>query len=78
MIRYTRQNQPALPGFATPAETVLDSAHRWVSLGNCIPWDDLAQSYHKTLSATQGRPCKDARIVIGVIIIKHKLSLSDV
>lgn len=39
--------------------------------------DDLAKSYHKTLSATQGRPCKDARIVIGAIIIKHKLSLSD-
>jgi len=44
---------------------------------DCIPWDDLARSYHKTLSATQGHPCNDARIVIGAIIIKHKLSISD-
>jgi len=77
MIRYTSQNQPTLPGFDTPLEMALDPANRWVRLSDCIPWDDLAQSYHKTLSATQGRPCKDARIVIGAIIIKHKLSISD-
>lgn len=77
MIRYTSQNQSALPGFDTPPEMVLDSNNRWVRLSDCIPWDDLAQSYHKTLSATSGRPCKDARIVIGAIIIKHKLAVSD-
>lgn len=77
MIRYTSQNQPALPGFDTPPEMVLDPNNRWIRLSDCIPWDDLAQSYHKTLSATSGRPCKDARIVIGAIIIKHKLSVSD-
>lgn len=77
MIRYTSQNQPTLPGFDTPLEMVLDPANRRVRLSDCIPWDDLAQSYHKTLSATQGRPCKDARIVIGAIIIKHKSSISD-
>ena len=77
MIRYTSQNQLALPGFDTPTGMVLDPDNRWVRLSNCIPWDNLAQSYHKTLSATSGRPCKDARIVIGAIIIKHKLSVSD-
>ncbi|MCP5243076.1 MAG: IS5 family transposase [Burkholderiales bacterium] len=77
MIRYTSQNQLALPGFDTPTGMVLDPDNRWVRLSNCISWDNLAQSYHKTLSATSGRPCKDARIVIGAIIIKHKLSVSD-
>jgi hypothetical protein len=77
MIRYTSQNQPTLPGFDTPPEMVLDPNNRWVRLSDCIPWDNLAQSYHKTLSATTGRPCKDARIVIGAIIIKHKLAVSD-
>lgn len=77
MIRYTSQNQPTLPGFDTPPGMILDPNNRWVRLSDCIPWDNLAQSYHKTLSATSGRPCKDARIVIGAIIIKHKLSVSD-
>ena len=77
MIRYSGHNQPTLPGFDTPPEMILDPNNRWVRLSDCIPWDNLAQSYHKTLSATSGRPCKDARIVIGAIIIKHKLSVSD-
>lgn len=42
-----------------------------------MPWDELADSYYKTLSRTLGRPSKDARIVIGAVIIKHKLSVSD-
>ena len=64
-------------GFDTPPGMMLDPNNRWVRLSDCIPWDNLAQSYHKTLSATSGRLCKDARIVIGAIIIKHKLSVSD-
>ena len=77
MIRYTSQNQPTLPGFDTPPGMILDPNNRWIRLSDCIPWDNLAQSYHKTLSATSGRPCKDARIVIGAVIIKHKLAVSD-
>ena len=37
----------------------------------------MAESYYKTLSPTLGRPAKDARIVIGAVLIKHKLSVSD-
>ena len=40
-------------------------------------WDGLAQGYHKSLSSKRGRPAKDARLVIGAVIIKHKLGLSD-
>ena len=43
-----------------------------------IPWDELARAYHKSLvSSTQGRPAKDACLVIGAVIIKPKLCLSD-
>ena len=28
-------------------------------------------------TAVVGRPCKDARLIIGAVIIKHKLNLSD-
>ena len=42
-----------------------------------LPWDELSESYYKTLCSNLGRPTKDARIVIGAVIIKHKLSISD-
>jgi hypothetical protein len=77
MIRYKSQKQLMLGGFDTPPDIILDPENRWVKLSDCIPWDELAESYYKTLSPTLGRPAKDARIVIGAIIIKHKLSISD-
>jgi len=46
-------------------------------MGDCIPWDELAEGYYQGLSNKQGRPTKDARLVIGAVIIKHKLCLSD-
>ncbi|SDY69916.1 transposase, partial [Nitrosomonas halophila] len=77
MIRYQNQKQRSLEGFDTPPGMILDPRNRWVRLSDCMPWDELADSYYKTLSRTLGRPSKDARIVIGAVIIKHKLSVSD-
>jgi hypothetical protein len=47
-----------------------------VKVSQCIPWDALAEGYYRSFSASQGRPAKDARLVIGTVIIKHKLYLS--
>ena len=78
MIRYRSQKQFTLNGFSSPFRTTLDPENRWVKLADLIPWDELARAYHKSLvSSTQGRPAKDARLVIGAVIIKHKLCLSD-
>ena len=66
-----------LDGFVTPFQTALDRSNRWVKMSNCIPWDELALGYYRCLSSNQGRPAKDARLVIGAVIIKHKLCLSD-
>lgn len=78
MIRYRSKKQLTLAGFSSPFRTELDSENRWVKLAQLIPWDELARAYHKSLSSsTQGRPAKDARMVIGAVIIKHKLCLSD-
>jgi len=55
----------------------LDAQNRWVKLSQCIPWDALAEGYYRSFSARQGRPAKDARLVIGAVIIKHKVCLSD-
>ncbi len=55
----------------------LDPENRWVKLSEIIPWDDFARIYYRQMSSRTGRPCKDARLVIGATLIKHKLNLSD-
>lgn len=77
MIRYQSQNQLSLAEFDWPFQTVLDATNRWVKLSECIPWEPLAEGYYQGLSDHQGRRAKDARLVIGAVIIKHKLCLSD-
>lgn len=77
MIRYQSQKQLPLAGFAIPFDTSLDENNRWIKLSRVIPWDDFAEAYYHSLSDTEGRPAKDARLVIGAVIIKHKLCLSD-
>jgi hypothetical protein len=75
MITYKSQKQLTLEGFETPFEVELDANNRWVKLSQCIPWDELASGYYQNLSSTHGRPAKDARLVIGAVIIEHKLCL---
>lgn len=77
MIRYRSEKQLTLAEFDWPFHTALDKNNRWVKLSECIPWDELAEGYYQGQSNTQGRPSKDARLVIGAVIIKHKLCLSD-
>ena len=77
MIRYHSQKQLSLTEFDWPFQTALDKNNRWVKLSKCIPWDELAEGYYQGLVNTHGRPTKDARLVIGAVIIKHKLCLSD-
>jgi hypothetical protein len=77
MIQYRSQKQLSLTEFDWPFQTSLDENNRWVKLSECIPWDELAEGYYQDLEDTQGRPTKDARLVIGAVIIKHKLCLSD-
>ena len=77
MIRYTSQDQLPLSGFEHPFDTTLDDNNRWVKLAKIIPWDELATAYYSGFHNDHGRPAKDARLVIGAVIIKHKLCLSD-
>jgi len=77
MIRTQSHRQLSLAEFDWPFQTSLDKNNRWVKMSECIPWDELAEAYYQGLSSTQGRPTKEARLVIGAVIIKHKLCLSD-
>ena len=77
MIRTQSQKQLSLAEFDWPFQTTLDENNRWVKLSRCIPWHELAEGYYRGLADTQGRPTKDAHLLIGAVIIKYKLCLSD-
>ena len=77
MIRYKSTKQITIEEFKTPFEIKLDRENRWVKLADMIPWDDLADVYYQSLSKKYGPPAIDARIVIGAMIVKHKLTLDD-
>ncbi len=64
MIRYHSHRQLSLAEFDWPFQTALDENNRWVKMSHCLPWDALAEGYYQSLSLTQGRPSKDARLVI--------------
>lgn len=48
-----------------------------MKLDECIPWDALAEAYYPSFTTKMERLAKDSRLVIGAVIIKHKLKLSD-
>ena len=74
MIRYTSSKQLSLDGFILAFGGKLNPEYRWVKWSRIIPWDDLARCYYQTMDPKRGRPGKDARLVIGAMIIKHKLT----
>jgi len=77
MIRYKSTRQLSIEEFKTPFQIKLDKENRWVKLGSSLPWDSLASIYYSSMSSDQGAPAIDARIVIGAMIVKHKLKLDD-
>lgn len=77
MIREISGRQLPLKDFIHPFGCKLNPENRWVKLAEVVPWDDLAMAYNSVMSARQGRPAKPARLVIGALIIKHKLKLGD-
>lgn len=77
MINYTPQKQLTFDMFETPFESVLDKDNRWVKLASLVPWDELAGIYCQKLNSTSGRKSIDVRLVIGALIVKHKLKLDD-
>lgn len=79
-MKYTSQNknkQLSLDLFKSSFDD-LDRHNRWVMLGDILPWAELEKVYNSRLhNKTRGAGNKPARMVIGAMIIKHKLNLSD-
>ena len=78
MPRCSSSKQLTIAEFDWPFKRALNKHNRWVNLSQCIPWDELAESYYQRLSAVKGHPAKDACLMIGTVIVKHKLNFSNV
>lgn len=75
--QYVSKNQCVLEGFETPFEQQLSKNNRWVKLGHLIPWDKIVGQYNQQFQSKEGRPPISGRIIIGGLIIKHILNLTD-
>ena len=52
--------------------------NRWVQLGDSLSWDTIEQIYNARLNnGKRGAGNKPARMIIGALLIKHKMNLSD-
>lgn len=76
MIRYQSHRKLFLAEFDWRIQAALDDNNCRVRMGECILLDEPGEDYSQRFPATQRRPTKDARLVIGTVIIKHKLCLS--
>jgi transposase, IS5 family len=75
--KYVSPKQLTLCGFETPFEQSLTSNNRWVHLSKLIPWDKIVIKYDMQFKSTEGRPPISGKVVIGAVIIKHILNLTD-
>ena len=76
MVNRTNPKQISIEDFGWNFEQKLEPNNRWVRLADRIPWDEFRRIYHKKLKK-KGRPAKDARLVIGAMIIKYKKGMPD-
>ena len=77
MISYTSQYQTKIEEFSNLYQLKLDQNNRWIQLGSIMPWDKLVAHVKKYYNLGTGAKGVDLRQVIGCIIIKHKLNLTD-
>lgn len=54
----------------------LEGENRWLKISKLIPWGELEELYASYFS-DRGRPALDARLVIGLFLLKHMTNLSD-
>ena len=76
MVQYISQHQQKIEEFGNLYQMNLNPLNRWVLLAKHLPWDSLVKIYSKHFS-DYGRVTVNPRIVIGSLIVKHKLELSD-
>ena len=78
MYNFSEPNSDQLEMFnkSLPFGDKLNRENRWIRLAGLIDWQRFESIYAKTFSST-GRPGIRARFVLGSLILKHKLEVSD-
>jgi len=78
-MKYSSQGkQLTLDILNASLEKSLDPENRWYKPANSMPWDKIEIMYVKTLdNKYNGTGNKSARMIIGALIIKHQMCLSD-
>ena len=77
MYRKQQHEQREFEAFHLSFGGRLSSSNRWVRLAKLIPWDRIESRYAAGFRSPTGPPALIARIVVGSLIIKEKLQLSD-
>lgn len=57
--------------------TMLDSKHPLYILANKIDWEQFEKAFSPLYSNYGGRPAKQIRLMVGLLILKHLRNLSD-
>ncbi len=75
---YKGKDRKTIPLFSElfPFGGKLDKENRWLKISSLIPWERLESKYRSYFS-DKGRPAKDGRLVIGILLLKHMSGLSD-
>lgn len=55
----------------------LDEDNRWIVLSGKMPWEEIEGIYEESHRKRTGRPCKDSRLITGLLIVKHTKRVSD-
>ena len=78
-IKYFSQanKQLTLDTFRSSLES-LPKDNRWVKIADSLPWDEIEMLYNSKLNNSErGAGNKPARMIIGALIVKHKMVLGD-
>ena len=75
----SRENphQLSIEEFKLPFAGELNKKSRWVKYAEVMPWDALSDVYNGAMSEGKGRPGLPSRVVVGALIIKHLMNLTD-
>jgi len=77
MYRKEDPRQLTFDNFYLPFGGHLRRDNRWVILAGQIPWQHIEETYGRQFSEDNGCPAKPARMALGALIIKERLSASD-
>jgi hypothetical protein len=78
MKYYTPQHKQLTLDLVRSSLDNLDKSNRWVQMGDLLPWADIEKEYNSRLdNKEKGAGNKPARMVVGAMLVKHKLGLSD-